>query len=844
MPELGHGHHGSRAWWHGLALAGVLGVALQLQQAQLCDMAVYAVAFGSGVVVFLVFGFGWGLRRQSLVWRWFALPALAVTCWAWSGYLAVQRLPTLPPELQGRDFDVQGVVSTMPQKGQQALRFELKVERMTLVPRKGALSEPVGWTVPEQLSLGWYPRRWLAEGMQEEAVPLPALEAGQRWQLRVRLKTPHGQLNPGGFDHELWMWERGLRVTGYVRVVRDGPSPQLLASAQGQWLQRWRQRVRDQLLAKGEQQASLQAVYGVLAALVTGDQAAINPEDWDVFRATGVAHLMSISGLHITMLVSLMRSMVRVLWRRGVRLSPYAVRSKWVLRWPVQTLANVLAWSAGLAYAVFSGWGVPAQRTVLMLGMAMALQMSGRRWPWSLIWLWCALGVLVVDPWALLQAGFWLSFVAVGVLLSSTPERVSPVVASDVQPDAPQPGVVHRVHQLGVSAWGLLREQVLIMLALAPLSVLFFGQWSLVGLLANMVAIVWVSYVVTPLALLGVLVPGVWALSAGLMWPLLQALQAMAQWSSAVLLWPVPPWPLAALALAGAWLFMRPWALGLRLLGVPLVLPLLLWQPWRPALGEFDVWAPDVGQGNAVFVRTQSSTLLYDTGPRYSEYSDAGERVLLPWLDRRREPLSDVVLSHRDTDHTGGVHAVLMRYPGVTLWSSMTVPEDLSRARELRTCAQGRSWRRDGVLFEFIHPQPGYEQIGTATNPGSCVLRISNGQRAVLLVGDIEAAQEAHMVHNQVLSQVDVLLVPHHGSKTSSSEAFLQAVRPRWSWVQAGHMNRYGHPAGAVMARYADLGLPVVRTDWCGALHWRSDVPERTDCWRQQARRYWHDSPP
>jgi competence protein ComEC len=381
-------------------------------------------------------------------------------------------------------------------------------------------------------------------------------------------------------------------------------------------------------------------------------------------------------------------------------------------------------------------------------------------------------------------------------------------------------------------------------LALAPLSVLFFGQWSLVGLLANMVAIVWVSYVVTPLALLGVLVPGVWALSAGLMWPLLQALQAMAQWSSAVLLWPVPPWPLAALALAGAWLFMRPWALGLRLLGVPLVLPLLLWQPWRPALGEFDVWAPDVGQGNAVFVRTQSSTLLYDTGPRYSEYSDAGERVLLPWLDRRREPLRDLVLSHRDTDHTGGVHAVLMRYPGVTLWSSMTVPEDLSRARELRTCAQGRSWRRDGVLFEFIHPQPGYEQIGTATNPGSCVLRISNGQRAVLLVGDIEAAQEAHMVHNQVLSQVDVLLVPHHGSKTSSSEAFLQAVRPRWSWVQAGHMNRYGHPAGAVMARYADLGLPVVRTDRCGALHWRSDVPERTDCWRQQARRYWHDSPP
>ncbi|MFM1818213.1 MAG: hypothetical protein RL364_1073, partial [Pseudomonadota bacterium] len=199
---------------------------------------------------------------------------------------------------------------------------------------------------------------------------------------------------------------------------------------------------------------------------------------------------------------------------------------------------------------------------------------------------------------------------------------------------------------------------------------------------------------------------------------------------------------------------------------------------------------------------------------------------------------------HRDTDHTGGVHAVLMRYPDVTLWTSMTVPEDLSRARVLRTCAQGRRWERDGVQFEFLYPQDSYVQQGASTNAGSCVLRISNGRRTVLLTGDIEAAQEAHLVQQGQLTPVDVLLVPHHGSKTSSSEAFLELVRPRWSWVQAGHMNRYGHPAGAVMDRYAVLGLPVVRTDQCGALHWRSDEAERTMCWRQQARRYWHDTPP
>lgn len=843
MPEQGHKRHASRAWWHGLALAGVCGVAVQLQQTQLFSGWVYTAVLGAGVLMLILLGLiaGRWCPVQMLGLRWLALPVLAATCWAWSGWLAVQRLPTLPPHLQGRDFDVQGVVSSMPQQGMQAMRFTLDVERFELVPRKSAPPSPVTVSLPERLSVSWYVSQATVDEGQETY--RPAVEAGQRWHMRVRLKTPHGQLNPGGFDHELWMWERGLRVTGYVRSGRNDPAPQLLASNQGHALERWRQNVRDRLLKQGQAWPQLQPVYGVLAALVTGDQASIGPEDWDVFRATGVAHLMSISGLHITMLVWLMWAMVLRLWRRGVHTMPSLARQPLLLRWPVQTMAAVLAWSMGWAYALFSGWGVPAQRTVLMLGVVMALQATGRRWPWSLTWLWCALGVVVVDPWALLQPGFWLSFVAVGVLLSRGAQGSGTVLASESARPAPKKGELRWLHQLGVSVWALLREQWAIMLALAPLSVLFFGQWSVVGLLANLLAIAWVSYVVTPLALLGVLVPGLWELSAWSMWPLWNALHGLAQWPSAVLLWSVPPWPVAAAALCGAWLFMRPWAAALRGLGVPLVLPLLLWQPWRPAVGEFDVWAPDVGQGNAVIVRTHHNTLLYDTGPRYYDYSDAGERVLLPWLDRQREPLTDLVLSHRDTDHTGGVGAVLMRYPQVRLWSSMTVPEDLSRVRELRTCAKGKRWLQDGVYFEFIHPLPDYEQNGTATNSGSCVLRISNGQRSVLLAGDIEAAQEKQILQHQALSPVDVLLVPHHGSKTSSSEGFLHALQPRWSWVQAGHMNRYGHPAGAVMDRYAGLDLPVVRTDQCGALHWRSDQPNRTDCWRLQARRYWHDAP-
>ena len=840
MPEQRHKRQGSRAWWHGLALAGVCGVALQLQQAQLHAQWIYISVLGLSVLLLL------GLSKTAAgLWRWLALPLLAGACWGWSGWLAVQRLPTLPAALQGRDFDVQGVVTSMPQRSAQAVRFVMSVDEIRLVPKDGAPELPADFAPPERLSLSWYPSRGAWGDSAQQMVQRPDVQPGQRWRMRVRLKTPHGQLNPAGFDHELWMWERGLRVSGYVRITRDGPVPELLASAQGHALQRWRHTVRDSLLARGQDWPQLQAVYGVLAALVTGDQAAIPPEDWDVFRVTGVAHLMSISGLHITMLVWLMRAWALRVWRWSLGTWPGLAHRPWVLRWPIQHLAALLAWCTGLAYALFSGWGVPAQRTVIMLGMAMLLQHTGKLWPWSLVWLWCALGVLMFDPWALLQPGFWLSFVAVGVLLSRGRALAdAPHVAPQGHQGAPETGWRRRAHQIGVSAAVLLREQSVIMLALAPLSVLFFGQWSLVGLLANLLAIAWVSYGVTPLALLGVLVPGVWELSAWLMWPLWQALHTLATWPSAVVQWPIPPWPVAAMALCGVWLWMRPWAMALRMAGLPLLMPLLLWQPSRPAAGEFDVWAPDVGQGNAVLVRTRGSTLLYDTGPRYSDYSDAGERVLGPWLDRSREPLTDLVLSHSDTDHTGGVQAVLMRYPDVTLWSSMTVPEDLSRARVLRTCEQGRRWSRDGVQFEFLHPPPNYTPVRTATNAGSCVLRISNGRRSVLLVADIEAAQEAQLLEQGHLTPVDVLLVPHHGSKTSSSEAFLQALRPRWSWVQAGHMNRYGHPAGAVMERYAVLGLPVVRTDQCGALHWRSDQAERTVCWRQQARRYWHDTPP
>jgi competence protein ComEC len=562
----------------------------------------------------------------------------------------------------------------------------------------------------------------------------------------------------------------------------------------------------------------------------------------------------------VTMFAWLASALVAWCWRKSA-LWGFAG----ALRWPA---SHVGAFSGlGLAglYALFSGWGVPAQRTLWMLGVVVLLRVSARHWHGSLIWLLAGAVVLTLDPWSLLQPGFWLSFVAVGVLMASDPHRQAQ------RPDAPEvdvrdapawrvaglyPSAMHRLGALGLAdkghaglrkALALLREQATVTLALAPLTLLFFGQVSLVGLLANLLAIPWVTLVVTPLAMLGVVWSGAWVLAAWALQPMTEFLGWLAAWPMASVSTALAPWGLAVLALLGAVGLVLKVPLSWKLLCLPLLWPVLFWTPARPAAGTFELLAADVGQGNAVLVRTATHSLLYDTGPRYSAESDAGHRVLVPLLAQMGERIDALMLSHRDSDHTGGAAAVLAMQPQAVLWSSLEGEHALHRLRPGWTrCQAGQSWVWDGVLFEVLHPQaPSAVQTGAPAPKGpkpnavSCVLRISNSQASALLAGDIEAPQEQALVQ-QGLAPVDLLLVPHHGSKTSSTGPFLQALEPKLALVQAGYRNRYGHPAEPVVARYRQQGIVLVESVRCGAALWQSQAPERVQCERVRAKRYWH----
>ncbi len=652
-PPRASGRAMARSWAFAALGGSLLGAALQLGQPVLWSAGSYAALSLVGLI-----GLSWrwlpaAAARRMPGWLWLVV-ALACGTLAGAGLAGWRAVVfahgTLDPALEGRDLQVVGVVSEMPQRSETGTRFRLDVESARWA-RAGTDAPPA---LPARIALGWY-----ADSAGASTRTVGTLHAGERWRLTVRLKAPHGNVNPHGFDSELWMWEQGLHANGYVRAGAGDAAPQRVEATWRHPIERAREAVRDAVFERVPDRGP----SGVIAALVTGDQSAIDRAGWDVFRATGVAHLMSISGLHITMFAWLATHVVGLLWRRSTRL---------MLRVPAQQAALIGGVLLATLYALFSGWGVPSQRTVWMLATVALLRLTGRRWPWPHVWLLTAAVVVAIDPWALMQAGFWLSFVAVGVLFAT---------------DASVPGE----KKAGARAhlWRFLREQWVITLALTPLSLLLFQQVSLVGLLANAIAIPWVTLVVTPLAMGGVAAAPLWDLAG---WAV-QALAVLLQWLAglpfATVSMAAPPAWLAACGVAGGALLAMQLPWPMRALGLPLLLPVLLWQAPRPAAGEFELLAADIGQGNAVLVRTATHSLLFDAGPRYGLDSDAGHRVLVPLLRALGERLDMLVLSHRDTDHTGGAAAVLAMQPQAVLLSSIEATHALraQRPKRPRICA-------------------------------------------------------------------------------------------------------------------------------------------------------------
>ena len=781
------------------------GIWLLQQQADLRGLPWLAALIGA-VVLLLV------LRRHLLkvetadreksapAIRRFAAPALLIVAaaslgFAWAAALAQLRLADeLPAALEGRDMELTGVVAGLPQALERGVRFEFDVEQAVA-------------GVPPRISLAWYRGR---DDADDEASPVVPVRAGERWRFTVRLKRPHGNLNPHGFDYEAWLFERGIRATGYVR-----PASAARIEAQvwrpGYAVEMLRETIRDRFRA-----VLPDAPYaGILIALAVGDQHAIDPGLWHRFSRTGITHLMSISGLHVTMLAGLAYALVNWLWRRSANLP---------LRLPAQHAAAMGGFLAAFLYCLLAGFAVPAQRTLYMLAVVVAARLSAREISGSRVLSLALLLVLLLDPWAVLAGGFWLSFGAVALLFHIGSGRLGPV------------------HWL--LEWG--RAQWAVTLGMLPALLALFQQFSLVSPLANALAIPLVSLVVTPLALLG---------SLPLLDPLLFLAHAVTAWMMIFIDWlaalPLAIWQQAAppvwavlLALAGGLWLLLPRGFPSRWLGVLAFLPLLSVLPPRPATGTAAITVLDVGQGLAIHVQTAGHDLLFDAGPAFSADADSGNRIIAPYLRAmgvRR--LDAMVISHADKDHEGGAASVLAALPVALLKTSLSFEHALSaQPVPHEVCRDGDTWDWDGVRFEMLHP--GAAPLSRKTNDLSCVLRVTAGGKAMLLTSDIEAVSEAALLdrHRDRLSAT-VMTAPHHGSKTSSTPGFIDAVAARDVIFPVGYRNRFGHPKEDVVERYRQSGARLHRTDADGAVGVRlsaADIGFRHE--RAERRRYWHAS--
>ena len=712
----------------------------------------------------------------------------------------------LPPAWEGRDVRLVGVIDELPQSADRGVRFAFAVE--SVIPPEAS--------VPSRVSLAWYS----SFAVGAASVDGPVLHAGERWSVAVRLKRPHGTVNPHGFDVEAWLLANNLRATGYVRNDDANRRLDAFAGRAEDHIARAREAIRDRILRALENRP----YAGVIAALAIGDERAIPSAQWLLFNRTGIGHLISISGLHVTFFAMLIGALVFRAWKRSHALT---------LRLPARKAAAIAGVGAAFGYVLLAGFAVPAQRTLYMLTVAAIGLWLARPGTASVVWLWALAVVLAYDPWAGLTPGFWLSFGAVGLLLYTGVGRIGPT-----------------------ATWrAAVRAQAAITLGLVPLMLVLFQQVSIVSPLANAVAIPVVTFIVVPLTLASIALPwdGLLVIAHQVFAWLALLLEILSGLPAAVWQQHAPPlWTALAGALGVLWL-LTPRGVPARMLGLAWLAPLFVVVPPPPLPGAFRVTVLDVGQGLAVLVQTHAHALLYDTGPRYNDSADAGNRIIAPMLRATGiRALDALVVSHQDSDHSGGALSLLQTVPVGWLVSSLPeqnaiVGAQRARGATARRCLAGARWIWDGVEFAMLYPfDSTYLEPRIKTNDLSCVLRVSGIGGSVLLTGDIEArAESAMLARDANLLRSDLLIVPHHGSRTSSTPAFIAAAHPAVAVYTPGYRNRFGHPRPEIVARYAAAGVRSYRTDYDGALIFTfgrggSLTPSLE---RERERRYWRDPP-
>ncbi len=717
-------------------------------------------------------------RARSLGWILFGI------AWAmWRGAAAMDA--RLPHALEGEDLLVTGRLLDLPDPRADGTRFAFRVDSARLG------GHTLAWR--GRIRLAWYD-------------PFRTLHPCERWQLRVRLKRPRGMIDPGGPDTERTALERRVDAVGYVREGRDNRSQGGSACVD---------RLRQHLAAEIDARMTDPHDAALLRALAVGDTRGLDQGDWAVARATGVSHLLAISGFHVG---------VAAAFGAGLTWLLYLALPELGLRCPRARMQAVVALAAALGYGLLAGMGLPTLRALLMIAVAVVARSRRRQLDGRHALAMALLAMLLVDPLAVLSAGFWLSFVGVAFLM-----------------------LCLGAHGRGWRAFirELARGQWVMSVALLPLTLWFFGQASLVGALSNLVAVPVVSLLMVPVTLLAVLAllmcpplaAPLLALAASAGHALWWLLARMAAWPGAAWYLPaVTPWALGLAMLGAIWL-LAPRGTPCRWLGGLLFLPLLLPARVPVPIGSFQAWVFDVGQGLSVLVRTDRHALLYDAGARYPSGFDVGAAAVVPSLRALGvRHLDLLMISHGDNDHAGGAGAVLaaFRIPHLLAGEPARMPVPMA------SCAAGQSWQWDGVSFRVLNPR-GQPAHG---NDRSCVLLVGGRGGRLLLTGDITRRVEGAVAAGVPPGPPMAMTVPHHGSETSSSMAFIAALHPSLAVVSAGWKNRFGHPRPAVVARYRLARIPLLNTAREGALRldFPLDAPFRTRPGeRRRQQRYWRE---
>lgn len=709
--------------------------------------------------------------RGRRLWSAFAFGVLFAV---WHGQSALAE--RWPPERHGEDLWVQGTIASLPEARRVATADDAVLSDWRFLFRSDDPELPAG------IRTSWY---------RSDAV----IRGGECWRLQLRMRTPHGSLNPGGFDYEAWLLRQHVGAIATVRQAEPcGVSPGYPVL-----------KTRQAIVAHMERLLGTHEGAALLIALTMGDTSGLRSSDWEVFRQTGTTHLVAISGMHLVVVAAFAFLCLRWLWSLWPRLC---------LRVPAQRVGLYGSAALAVIYAFLAGFQPPVARAMFMLLiLVLAAAMHRLDQPSrALAWAW--LLILLLDPFAVLAPGLWLSFGAVAAIF-----------------------YLSRGRWRQLAGWKLaVQLQLFLSLVLAPLTLGYFQGFAWASPLINLVAVPLFT-LLSPLLLVAVLAAavsdgvGAWLLqlSADAMAWSLQALRFLSEALPQAWIAGSPPWPALALAVIGSVLLFSPRGLPLRWLGLLCFMP-LLFPPQAPLRGDLEVTALDVGQGLAVVVRTPRHVLLFDAGPAFEEGFDAGSSVVVPYLlSQGIREIDLLMLSHGDNDHAGGIPAVrrLLR-----------VHRELGTERS-QPCRDGERWNWDGVQFELLHP----DETSWSSNNSSCVLRIE-GSFSVLLPGDIERAAEARLLraHGDGLAS-DLVLAPHHGSRTSSTAAFVRAVKPAVVVHAAGWRSRFGHPRPEVVERYAETGARQYTTGVSGAVRvWQPapGEPLQVETWRARASRWWN----